>query len=68
MFPDCRKYLKALEGKRFSRKNFKGKEKGHGKDSQRIYKTFICEEQLKYVQKRKNLQKKKKKSLRSGQG
>lgn len=56
MFPDCRKYLKVFEGKRFHRKNFKGKKKGHGEKLQRICKLFTCEEQLIYVQRGENWQ------------
>lgn len=49
MFLDCRRYSKTLEGKRFSTKNFKRKEKGHGEKFQRIGKTYILVEQLIHV-------------------
>lgn len=51
MFPDCGKYVKTSEGKRFFRKNFKRKEKGHGEKSQRLCKACTFEEELIYVQK-----------------
>lgn len=44
MFPDCGKYVKTSEGKRFFRKNFKRKEKGHGEKSQRLCKACTFEE------------------------
>lgn len=48
-FQIVEKYLKILEGKRFFRKSFKRKEKGHRLKSQRMCKASIFDEQLIYV-------------------